>query len=188
MEKTSESMVILPKTSPVKNPTPIKPQCLPEEVTTVLLAHNDTRAVHNKENSASTEHGRTLDEKLEDSGYLSLHNSQIADHYGEEEDDHMQGKATAASLASARRQEKRISPNNSPSKCQGSTNSSRPVSGLAASTPVDRSRRRTTTYSSTPSDSHCNHNLPLLNFQRDVCEELAKSYQKNKRYDHIIRL
>lgn len=185
MEKTSaaESMVLYPKASPVKIPTPIKPLRLPQEVTTVLFSHNDTRAVHNKENSTSREHERTLDEGFEDSGYLSLHNSQIVDHYEEEEDDHMQGKPTTALPVSAKRQEKTISPNNSPSKCQGRTNSSHPVSVVAASTPVDRPRRRTAAYSmsSTPSDSHSNPNLPILNFQRAVCEELVKSYRKNKR-------
>lgn len=182
MEKTSaaESMVIHPKASPVKTPTPIKTQSPPAEVTTVF-SHN-TRAIHNKENNTSREHERTLDEGFEDSGYLSLHNSQIDDHYGDEEGDHMQGKLTAALLGSATRQEKTISPNSSPSKCQGRTKSSHLVS-VAASTPVERPRRRTAAYSlsSTPSDNHSNPNLPILNFQQDVCEELVKSYRKNKR-------
>lgn len=186
MEKTpaAESMLIHPKASPVKNPTPIKPQCVLAEVTTVLSSHNDnTRAVHNKENSTSREHDKTLDEGFEDSGYLSLHNSQLDDHHGDEEDDHMQGKPTSALLVSATRQEKTISPNNSPSKFQGRINSGRPASLVAASTPVDRPRRRTAAYSlsSTPSDNHKDPNLPILNFQRAVCEELVKSYRKNKR-------
>ncbi|XP_070772514.1 F-box only protein 5 [Enoplosus armatus] len=187
MEKSSaaESKVLHLKASPVKEPNPIKPQCPPAGVTTVLFSlNNNTKAVHNKENSTSREHDRTLDEGFEDSGYLSLHNSQIDDHHGDEEDDHVQGKSTAILLPSAAStcQEKTISPKKSPSKCQGRTNSSRPVSQVA--TPVGGPRRRNTTYSlsSTPSDP----NLPILNFQRAVCEELAKSYRKNKRYDWSI--
>lgn len=170
------------KASPMKEPTPIKPQCPPAGVTTVLFSlNNTTRAVHNKENSTSREHDRTLDEGHEDSGYLSLHNSQIDDHHGDEEDDHIQKKLTAALLPSSTHHEKTISPNNSPSKCQGRTNSSYPV--VAASTPVDRPRRRTAAYSSssTPSNRHSDPNLPILKFQQAVCEELAKSYRKNKK-------
>ncbi|GLD66448.1 F-box only protein 5 [Lates japonicus] len=193
MEKSSANVVAAEykglhhKASPVKEPTPIKPQCPPAGVTTVLFSlNNTTRAVHNKENSTSREHDRTLDEGHEDSGYLSLHNSQIDDHHGDEEDDHIQKKLTAALLPSATHHEKTISPNNSPSKCQGRTNSSYPV--VAASTPVDRPRRRTAAYSSssTPSNHHSDPNLPILKFQQAVCEELAKSYRKNKRYDWSI--
>ncbi|XP_023250168.1 F-box only protein 5 [Seriola lalandi dorsalis] len=188
MEKSSANMaaaqskVLHIKASPVKEPIPIKPQCPPASVTTVLFSlNNDTRQVHNKENSTNRELDRTADEVFEDSGYLSLHNSQIFDH-GNEEDDHIQGKLKATLLPSAAHQEKTISPNNSPSKCQGRTNSSCPMSLVAASTP--RPTRRIA--ASTPSDHHNDPNLPILKFQRAVCEELAKSYQKNKRYDWSI--
>ncbi|KAM9344606.1 F-box only protein 5 [Symphorus nematophorus] len=192
MEKSSaaESKVLHPKASPVKEPTPIKPQCPPIGVTTVLFSlNNDTRAVHNKENSTNREHDGTLDEGFEDSGYLSLHNSQII-----EEDDHIQGKPTAtvqsssSSPAAATHQEKTISPKNSPSKCQRRTNLSNPLSLVAASTPVGCQKRRTVacSLSSTPSVHHNDTNLPILKFQQAVCEELAKSYQKNKRYDWSI--
>ncbi|XP_044071471.1 F-box only protein 5 [Siniperca chuatsi] len=193
MEKSSaavasaESKTLHLKASPVKEPTLIKPQCPPAGVTSVFaLNNNNIKAVHNKEYSTSGENDRTLDEGFEDSGYLSLHTSQIDDHHGDEENDQIQGKPTAPLLPSATHQEKTISPKNSPSKCQGRTN--RPVSLVAASTPVGRPRRRTVTYSlsSTPSNHHNGPNLPILDFQRAVCEELAKSYQKNKKYDWSI--
>ncbi|XP_070697357.1 F-box only protein 5 [Pempheris klunzingeri] len=183
----AESKVLHLKASPVKEPkTPIKPQCPPAGVTTVLFSHNNnTRPVHNKENSTSREQGGTLDEVFEDSGYLSLHNSQIDDHHGDEEDEHIQGKPTATlQPCAATHQEKTISPKNSPSKCQGRTN--HPASLVAASTPVDRHRRTAYSLSSTPSDHHSDPNLPILKFQQTVCEELAKSYRKNKRYDWSI--
>ncbi|XP_076599821.1 F-box only protein 5 [Chaetodon auriga] len=194
IEKSSaaaESKVLHLKASPVKEPTPIKPQCPRMRVTTELFSlNNNTRAVHNKENSTSREHDLTLDEGFEDSGYLSLHNSQIDDHYGDEEDDLIQGKLTASLLPSATaatHQEKTISPKNSPSKCQGGANSSSPVSLVAASTPG--SHRTGKTAACSLSFTPCNHhnvNLPILKFQQTVCEELAKSYKKNKRYDWNI--
>ncbi|KAM8738148.1 F-box only protein 5 [Acanthopagrus schlegelii] len=179
----AESRVLHLKASPVKEPNPIKPQCPSVAVTTVLFSLNDnTRAVHNKENSSSREHDGTLDEGFEDSGYLSLHNSQIDDYHGSEEDDHMQEKPTPA----AAHQEKTILLKKSPSKCQGRKNSGHPASLVTSSSPAVCHRTRTAAYSlsSTPSDRH--NNLPILKFQQAVCEELAKSYKKNKRYDWSI--
>ncbi|XP_045927446.1 F-box only protein 5 [Micropterus dolomieu] len=190
MEKSSaaESRVLHLKASPGKEPTPLKPKCPPARGTTVLFSvNNSTKAVNNKE--YSREPDRTLDDVFEDSGYLSLHNSQIDDHHGDEENDQIQGKPTAPLLPSAAaHQEKLISPKNSPSKCHGRTNSSHPVSLVAAFTPVGRTRRRTAAYSlsSTPSQHQNDPNLPILNFQRAVCKELEKDYQKNKRYDWNI--
>uniref|UniRef100_A0A3Q3K652 ZBR-type domain-containing protein n=1 Tax=Monopterus albus TaxID=43700 RepID=A0A3Q3K652_MONAL len=155
----------------------------------VFSLNNSTRAVHNKENSTNREHDRPLDEGFEDSGYLSLQNSQNNGHYADEEDDHIYEKPTAALMPVAVNQEKTMSPNNSPFKCQRISDSSCPVSLVAASTPVGCAKR-TAAYplSSTPSEHHSNSNLPILNFQKAVCEELAKSYQKNKRYDlSVIR-
>ncbi|XP_078129778.1 F-box only protein 5 [Sander vitreus] len=189
MEKRSaaaESRVLNLKSSPVKEPIPIKPQCPPAGVTTVFSLNNNTTAVHNKENSTSKEHDRILDEGFEDSGYLSLQNSHIDDHHGDPEDEHIQGKPTVTQLPSAAaHQEKAISPNNSPSKYKGRTHSN-PL--VTASTPVDHHKRRTAAQllSSTPSDHHNDPNLPILNFQQAVCVELAKSYKKNKRYDWSI--
>ncbi|XP_062256450.1 F-box only protein 5 [Platichthys flesus] len=187
MEKSADNvaavMAKVPhvKASPVKEPVPIKPQFPPVPVTRVLFSlNNDTRPVHNKENSSSRDHDRTLDEGLEDSGYLSQHNSQIDEHHGEEEDDNSQGRSRSSLSLSATHQERTISPNNSPAKCKAGHR----VSVVAASTPVDRPRRRI--LSSTPCDSHSDPNLPILKFQRAVCEELAKNYRKNKRYDWSI--
>ncbi|XP_035519568.1 F-box only protein 5 [Morone saxatilis] len=183
----AESMVLHLKASPVKEPAPIKPQCPPAALTRVFSLNNTTRAVHNKENSTSRDHDRTMDEGLEDSGYLSLHNSQIDDHHADEEDDHMHGKPTTVLLPSAAvtHQEKATTPKNSPSK-KGETNC--PVSLVAASTPVGCHRTRTSAPSlpSSPSDRGNHPNLPILKFQQAVCEELAKSYRKNKRYDWNI--
>ncbi|XP_039995289.1 F-box only protein 5 [Xiphias gladius] len=193
MEKSSASVAAAKskvhhlKPSPAKEPTPIKPQWPPASVTTVLFSlNNDTRAVHNKENSTNKEHERTLDEGLEESGYLSLQNSQIDDHHEDEEDDHVQGKPTATLLPSSTHQEG--TPNHSPSKCQGRKNSSSPVALVTASTPVLRPRRRTAAHplSSPPFDHDSDPNLPILKFQRAVCEELTKNYLKNKRYDWSI--
>nr|XP_020516610.1 F-box only protein 5-like [Labrus bergylta] len=185
MERSSaaESKVLHLKASPVKEPVPIKPQCPPAGVTTVLFSLNtNTRAVHNKENSNSREHDRSLDEVLEDSGYLSLHNSQLGDRHGEEED-HIQDKPPALLSSVATRHEKT---EKSPSKCV--KNCSRLLAQVAASPPVDCQRRRAAAYSlsSTPKDNHKDPNLPILKFQRAVCEQLAKSYQRNKRYDWSI--
>ncbi|KAM3606073.1 uncharacterized protein V6R79_010244 [Siganus canaliculatus] len=174
------SKVLHLKASPLKEPSPVKTQCAPAEVTTVLFPLNDnTSTIHNKENSTSREHDRTLDEGFEDSGYLSLHNSRIDDHHGDEEEDRIQAKP-----AYVFHQVK--TPRNSPSKGHGKNHSCRPVS-VVASSPVPCPRRAAAySLSSTPSDSYNDANLPLLKFQRTVCEELAKSYQKNKRYDWSI--
>ncbi|XP_041644832.1 F-box only protein 5 [Cheilinus undulatus] len=178
VEKSSaaESKVLHLKASPRKETNPIKPQCPPAEVT-----NNTTGAVHNKENSTSREHDRSLDEVFEDSGYLSLQNSQIDDHHGEEED-YTKKKTEALLSPGATHHEKTIK---SPSKRQ--TNRCL-VPQVAASTPVDCHRRKASTYSlsSTPRDNYSDPNLPILKFQRAVCEKLSKSYQKNKRYDWTI--
>ncbi|KAM9726879.1 F-box only protein 5 [Menidia menidia] len=182
MERSSsaaESKILRLKTSPAKEPTPIKPES-PSAGSTRLLfpAKNSTSAVHNKENSASRDQEGTLDEFLEDSGYLSLHNSQIDYHHGDEADEHLLGKAVPSSAAT------HLNADSSPSKCQGTITRSQPVS-LAISTPVSRPKTRTA-LSSTPSNQHSDPNLPILKFQQAVCEELAKDYKKNKRYDWSI--
>lgn len=162
------------KASQVKEPIPIKPQCSPVKVTTVLFSSkNNTSAIHDKENSTGMAHDRTLE--FEDSGYLSLQNSQIEYHYENEEDVHILGKSTVVSSTATNQG----MPHNSPSKCQVR---STPIQLEAVCTPVVRPQRRTAAYSSsTPSGHHSDSHLPILNFQRVVCEELAKSYEKNKR-------
>lgn len=162
------------KASQVKEPIPIKPQCSPVKVTTVLFSSkNNTSAIHDKENSTGMAHDRTLE--FEDSGYLSLQNSQIEYHHENEEDVHILGKSTVVSSTATNQG----MPHNSPSKCQVR---STPIQLEAVCTPVARPQRRTAAYSSsTPSGHHSDSHLPILNFQRVVCEELAKSYEKNKR-------
>lgn len=162
------------KASQVKEPIPIKPQCSPVKVTTVLFSSkNNTSAIHDKENSTGMAHDRTLE--FEDSGYLSLQNSQIEYHHENEEDVHILGKSTVVSSTATNQG----MPHNSPSKCQVR---STPIQLEAVCTPVVRPQRRTAAYSSsTPSGHHSDSHLPILNFQRVVCEELAKSYEKNKR-------
>lgn len=171
----AQPKVVQVKASPVKeDPIPLKPSSPPANVATKLFSqNNNTRVVHNKENSSNKEHERTaLDEGFEDSGYLSLHNSQIFDHHEEEE--YVQGKPTAALQHAPA--DKKISPSNSPSKCQTRMNS--PMAAVVtASTPLPKRR----TEKSTLSNHYNDHYLPILKFQRTVCEELAKSYQKNKR-------
>ncbi|XP_043991820.1 F-box only protein 5 [Gambusia affinis] len=155
----AESKVLYVKDSPKKEPAPVKSQDRPAEQTDVFFS---TSAVHNKENNTGREQDGALEEYFEDSGYLSLQNSHI-DHYGDEEQTH---------------QVKRLSSSNSPSKRQQRTRIS--FSGsLAVSTPVNHHGRSTAALSSTP-------NLPILRFQEAVCEELTKSYKKNRRYDFSI--
>lgn len=173
-EKSSaaaESRVRHLKASPVKEPTPIKPQFSSAGSTGLLFStKNNTRTVHNKENSVNRCHDGSLDDGFEDSGYLSLHNSQIDDHV-DEENVQILGKPAVT------HQDKAVL---SPSKCQGRTKSSRPVS-LLVSTPVDK--RKTVALSST---QHSSPSLPILKFQQAVCEGLEKSYKKSKRYDWSI--
>lgn len=156
-------------------PSPIKPHFAPVAATAVPPLDTSS-TVHDKENSISRHYDGNLEEGFEDSGYLSLHNSQIDDHYGDGEDEHTRGKPVNVVQASAATK----TPKNSPTKCQVSANCSQPVP--VAESPVSLHRRRPLTFSlsSTPSD-HLNTTLPILKFQKAVCEELAKSYQKNKK-------
>lgn len=190
VEKSSASVaaaepnMLLLKASVKPEPTPIKPRCPPTEVTTVLVSVDNTGVAHNKENSTSRVHDGTMDEGFEDSGYLSLHNSQIDDHQGDDVDDHFQGKLPPPAVT-ATHKEKTVSPKSSPTKCQRMTNACH-LLPLVATTPSVGRHGRTAQHSisSTPSNQHSN--LPILKFQQAVCEELSKSYQKNKRYIHFF--
>lgn len=166
------------KTSPVLSP--IKPHFPPGAAVTNLPLDTSS-TVHDKENTNSKPHNGSLNEGFEDSGYLSLHNSQIDDHHGDAEGEHTRGKivhtvlrATATTLGRTK------TPKNSPSKCRGSADCGRPES--PAESPVSGSTRQPPAFSlsSTPSD-HLKPTLPIVRFQKAVCEELAKCYQKNKR-------
>lgn len=172
-----EYRVLHLKVSPVKETCPTKPQCSFKEVTTVLLsAENNTNTVHNKENNTSRDPG-TLDDYLEDSGYLSLQNSHIGLNV-ELQDTHTLGKPTEELYSAATHQEKTILSD----KSQGKAKASHPLFLEDAATPVDRSKRKTTAVlSSTPSNQRSNPNLPILKFQQDVCKELARNFKKNKK-------
>lgn len=166
------------KASPV--PSPIKPHFPPVDAITDLPLDTSS-TVHDKENSNGGHRDGSLNEFFEDSGYLSLQNSQIDDHHGDGEDEHTRGEIVHTVLqATATTQGRTKTPKNSPSKCQGSANCSQPVP--VAESPVSCYGRRPPTFSlsSTPSD-HLNPTLPILKFQKAVCQELAKSYQKNKK-------
>ncbi|XP_061646391.1 F-box only protein 5 [Phyllopteryx taeniolatus] len=164
------------KDSPIKDPLAFKP--LAEKVSTVLF-HNDTLgAARDKENRTLKAHERTFDEALNDSGYLSLYNSHI-----DEDDNHGQGK-TKIPLPL-------LPPCVTPKRsnlCQAGTVLDCVVSLGASSTPVDHCWQKPPMFdlSSTPSEHHHNPNLPIIKFQQAVCQELAKSYSKNKRYDWSV--
>lgn len=158
--------------SPVKEAVVFK-----TPLSTVFSQNDNIRAVHNKENAIARDHDRTVDQGLEDSGYLSLHNSHI-----EEEDCNIHGHALL-SVTGAACQSKNITPKPSPAKCQDT------ISPFVTEvfTPLDIHRKRNHTYSlsSTPADHH-DPSLPILKFEQTVCKELAKSFQKNKRYDWSV--
>lgn len=164
------------KASPV--PSPIKPH-FPLVPAITQLPLDTSSTVHDKENSNSGQHNGSLNDFFEDSGFLSMHNSQIDDADGE--DERTMGKYVHAVLqTTAATQGGTETPKNSPSKCHGSVNCSQPVP--LAESPMSCYRRNPPTFSlsSTPSD-RLNSTLPILKFQKAVCEELAKCYQKNKK-------
>lgn len=146
------------KFSPVKlEPSDVKPPCPPtaERWATPPLA--GAEASQDKENSTSCLHNRTL----EDSGYMTLHNSHIDD--GKED-----GHCSAIVVA---QQGKASSQHSSPTKCQRKASPRH----LAASTTEGR-RGGVDTQSTCVSGT-----LPLLSFYEAVCQELAKDFRKNKR-------
>lgn len=155
------------KASPVLSP--IKPHFPP--VAAITHPPLDTSStVHDKENGTN--------DFFEDSGYLSLHNSQVDDHYGE--DENTREKIVHRVLqTTATTQGRTKTPKNSPSKCQGSANCSQPVP--LAESPVSCPKRRPPTFSLSSTPSNHLSPLPVLNFQKAVCKELAKCYRKNKK-------
>ncbi|XP_061693701.1 F-box only protein 5 [Syngnathoides biaculeatus] len=164
------------KDSPIKDPLPLKP--LAQRVSTVLFP-NSLVAARDKENRTLKVDERTFDEAFNDSGYLSLHNSRIDD-----DDNHGQGKNPHIPFPFP---PLCVTPKLSP-PCQEGTVSDCLVSLGASSIPVDRCRRNphVLALSSTPAEQHCEPNLPIRKFQQAVCQELSKSYSKNKRYDWSV--
>lgn len=152
------------KFSPVKlELSDIKPPCpsTAELWATPSLAGKET--LQDKENRTSGFHNRTL----EDSGYLTLHNSHIED--GKED-----GHCSALAVT---HQGKVSSQQSSPTKCQRRTSPRH----LAAS-PVEDHRVRAERQLTASTSSNCvSSTLPLLRFHKAVCEELAKDFKKNKR-------
>lgn len=165
MSTAVESKVHHLKESPVKDPLPIKPQDHHADMSTELSSLQSINSPnHDKENLSDSQ----LDCIHEDSGYLSLKNSQLDEHKTEDSN-HLPGSANN-SLS-----HRGISP-----IC--------PESPAGVFTPLSCSKRRTALFSlsSTPLNQHDDPNLPILKFQQAVCEELAKSYQKNKKYDWSV--
>ncbi|XP_054654950.1 F-box only protein 5 [Dunckerocampus dactyliophorus] len=171
------------KNSPSKEPLPLKPLCPPaEKVSTVLASHHSTLGViHDKENQTLKEHERNPEEALEDSGYMSLQNSQTEEDY-----DHGQARPLKILLQPLSPQKDEASPKRSTLFQEGTGSGTMTL--VAASTPVNHCRRQVLQYSlsSTPSEHHENSNLPIMKFQQAVCKELHKSYLKTKRYDWSI--
>ncbi|XP_049591890.1 F-box only protein 5 [Syngnathus scovelli] len=166
------------KDSPIKDPIPLKP--LAEKVSKVLFPHNDSLGVaQDKENQTAKEHENTFDESLEDSGYLSLYNS----HFEEGVTRSQEKKSTFLMPLPP----PTVTPKQSP-RCEENIVSGCPAFLGIASTPADSYRRKPVTYSlsSTPLDHYDSTNLPIVKFQQAACQELAKSYSKNKRYDWSV--
>ncbi|KAJ3609960.1 hypothetical protein NHX12_022054 [Muraenolepis orangiensis] len=163
--------------------------------------------VHNKENRDAARHHSPQDtfpgNGLDDSGYLSLQNSQVSDH--NDEADRM--REPALDIPSPRATTCKSSP--SSAECHPSLRSSTPGVLLRSSTPgmlLRSSTPRVSLRSSTPRVSprsstpralqrastprvllgSSTPSLPIVRFQQLVCAELALSFQKNQRYDWSI--
>ena len=105
----------------------------------------------------------------EDSGYLSLHSSQVSDEHYEET-----GRVSQQPPGLR-----------SPHATAGTTAATTAPSSLSSSTPrvsLCSSSPRVPLSSSTPRASCRNANLPIVRFQQAVCAELARSFQKDHRY------
>lgn len=152
------------KFSPVKlEPNDIKPVCPPTAECWATPSLAGAEASQDKENRTSSLHNRTL----EDSGYLTLHNSHIED---SKEDGH-------CSAIAITHQGKVSSQQSSPSKCQRRASPCH----LAASLNKGHQGRAGRQLASSTSSNCVSSPLPLLRFHEAVCEELAKDFKKNKR-------
>ncbi|KAM9364985.1 F-box only protein 5-like [Pholidichthys leucotaenia] len=174
MEKNGaspKSKVLNLKDSPVKKPTPVHVKSLSVAVSRALFStKNNASAPHGKENATGRTCDGTLEEDFEDSGYLSLHSSQVHLHHADAAEVQTLENPTAG-LPCAPTGLQEASPNASPSKCQGEI-FNRHL--MAASTPVTHPQRK----------AACS--LPVLEFLQEVCVELSKGYKKNGRYDWSI--
>ncbi|CAN9499592.1 unnamed protein product [Ophioblennius macclurei] len=157
----AESKMQQLKESPVKDPVRIKPQYHhADPITDLSSLESIDSPVNDKENMTGSEQNDCV---FEDSGYLSQQSSQVL---ATDDSSHL--------LESA---------GNSPS--HGGINPVFPASLTAPFTPV-LGFRRTAALSSTPSYQHDDTKLPILKFEQAVCEELAKGFQKNKKYDWTV--
>ncbi|XP_029962852.1 F-box only protein 5 [Salarias fasciatus] len=164
-----ESKMHLLKESPVKDHVFVKPQCHHADMPELSSPKSINSPFHDKENRTYSElNDTTLDSVLDDSGYLSLQNSRVSVS-ATEESSHLLGSAS-----------------NSPS--HRGVSPICPVSVATSFTPVHCSKRRSPVFSlsSTPSNQYDDPNLPIRKFQQTVCQELAKGFQKNKKYDWSI--
>lgn len=154
---TADPQPLSLKFSPVKlEPSHVKPSCPPTAERWALPPLAGAEASQDKENSTSGFHNGTL----EDSGYLTLHNSHIDD-----------GKEDGHCGAAVAQQGKRTSQQSSPTKCQRRASPRHP-----AASPTQGRRGGAGTQSTCVGST-----LPLLRFHEAVCEELAKDFRKNKR-------
>lgn len=168
----TDSKEVQPQRSPVKESVVFK-----APLPTVFPQNDYTRSVHNKENATVRDHDRVMDQALEDSGYLSLHNSNI-----EEEDYQIHGQQTL--LSASKTQEINVTPKPSPKKCQDAISPF--VKGVFTPLVIHRKRNDSCSMSSTPAERYQDTCLPIQKFKQAVCKELSKGYQKNKRYDWSI--
>lgn len=114
---------------------------------------------------------------LEDSGYLSLHSSQVSYEHHEETDrgtkqplDLPSPRATVGTTTSTSANSEVLLSSSPPLASLCSTSASTPRAPLSSSTPRAASSCR-------------NSSLPIVRFQQAVCAELARSFQKCQRYD-----
>ncbi|KAG7252118.1 hypothetical protein CRUP_032137 [Coryphaenoides rupestris] len=143
--------------------------------------------VHNKENQDVARPPRPITPQdlsssssgQEDSGYLSLHSSQVSDEQYEETD---RVQPQPPDLASPRTANTTLSSTSANS--HASLSSSTPRVSVCCSS--SSATPRVPLSSSTPRASCRNSNLPIVRFQQAVCAELACNFQNNHRYDWSI--
>ncbi|XP_077351689.1 F-box only protein 5 [Festucalex cinctus] len=160
-----KSLGLLGKYSPIKDPDTLKPPT--DKVSKVLFPHNSLGATHDKEN-------KTV-EAREDSGYFSLYNSRT-----DEGEDHIWGNPLKTLFPLP---PPTVTPKQSP-QCDDEVVSGCPANLGAPSTPTRKPLNYS--WSSTPCEQYDNSNLPIIKFEQSVCQELAKSYSLNKRYDWSV--
>uniref|UniRef100_A0AAV2JK37 ZBR-type domain-containing protein n=1 Tax=Knipowitschia caucasica TaxID=637954 RepID=A0AAV2JK37_KNICA len=162
--------VVTPHGSPVKEAHVLKAQMNSIDVATLYLQHDYTQDTLNKKAAAGRDYEGTIPQVLQDSGYLSQHNSHLED----DTENHAQ------TVLPVVEQEERVTPKASPRK------SPEKRSPMTVFTPlIPHKRNDFYSMSSTPADKNASK-LPIQMFTKAVCEELSRAFQKNKRYDFSI--